>query len=253
MTELSTLAQPFQPAIRALQEQSEHPENRLLRIFPQLVGSLVLDEVAVPYWRKEITDIEELRLVPIVPTIPRPTTMSSSGFFNKTHRGVRSTYPAGPDLGPPFLDTRQAIGLAHNDRLLTIASAGIPRTADGRSNLQVVQIQNVSGVKRSDPEYDHLFTSNGIDWKKTLVSAWENVGHAIEVDAVVIQSHRNNDYAPVRMPQGADKYDGVAKQMGYRQSDHDGNWVKPQADLVPVPRRKIGLRDHLGALILSLR
>lgn len=95
----------------------------------------------------------------------------------------------------PYLDTRQAIGLVYDDMLIGVGGAGV----DMAGRLTIVQLQNVSGINRSDGRrfYRAGFHS-GLLWRETLVPAWEAIARDIGADAVVIQSHQNNRWVQAR-------------------------------------------------------
>lgn len=177
--------------------------------------------------------------------------MEKTGHQNKTIRGIRTTYPPDPD-GLPYLDTRQAIGLARNNHLLAVASAGIA-TTDQKTTLCIVQLQNVSGIgKKQRTEYIESFLKDGIDWKKTLVGAWENAGYALGVDELSIQSFRNSFNLKTHPERGKILLDDVAREMGYTQQGSEDDWVKPVSEITPTPRSPIGLSQHLGAVAFAI-
>lgn len=244
---------PHNPGIfRGISNVYNNPESRITRNLPHLVGSLLFNEIAVPYHRRTFSDLSAYRLVPIMPTIPHKSSMETSGHQNKTYKDVRTTYPVGGPEGLPYIDTRQAIGLARNNRLLSVASAGIATT--GSTTLRIVQLQNVSGVGHKQPEeYRDLFVRDGVDWKKTLVRAWEEVGKSLDVDQISIQSHQNNTIHKHCPEEDKTKLDDLAKQMRYSQDPIGNDWYKPISDIETTPRKSIGLREHIGAAMLALR
>lgn len=261
MLRTSTAPLPVLDLVRNAQEAYTHPESRLMREFPQLVGSLLLDSVAVGHIRPDYSQPDALSaygLVPIIPTIPRTSSMSQSGFFNKSRSGVKRTYPGSPG-GEPYLDARQALGLTYtdnqgSDQLVAVASAGIPRDGGIGNVLQIVQIQNVSGITRNSPDQFNRIFRSGLEWRHTLVHAWEQIGHSIDADYISIQSLRNNQWKSLRgrkKPTGA--YDTVAEQRGYSQSPDTGDWVKPVSAIPPTPRSRIGVRQHIAAFFFAIR
>jgi hypothetical protein len=198
-------------------------ERELISGFATLVPDLQVPDVAVTASDRPVAHIEDFGFRPVVSNAVNRS-ITPAGYEVVVPPGVRATYD-NFGQGRPFLDTRQAIGLTYRDHLIAVAAAGI----DGRGILTIKQLQDVTGVRKANSGRAFFKTGlhNGLQWRDTLVAAWETVGEQLGVDGFAIQSNRNNRWQTV---QGAGDrgYNDVAQRMGYVLDDRTGNWVRPE-------------------------
>jgi|GEM_PF-6537263 len=130
---------------REAQQITPGPEGRINDHFPEIVDGLVLPDLAVvSKTRDDIRDLDKFRLIPLIPNynaLNHPS-MDPIGYDVKLPRNVTCNYELSHR---PYLDTRNALGLVYDDRLIAVAGAGIRRYDQ---TLLIKQIQDVSGVTK---------------------------------------------------------------------------------------------------------
>ncbi len=202
--------------------KSEIAKN-LVAEFDTALGRVDLAQVAVHNGEKPIHRMEAFSLIPVISTVGNQREIDiKAGYSVTLPHDVVSTYEG--DDGTPYVDAAQAIGLTYDNRLIAIAGA----TVDVDGNILIVQIQDVSNVRKSKAGKAYYKTGlhNGLQWRDTLVRAWESVAEHVGANGVVIQSNGNNDWSKVREA-GSRGYDDVAQRMGYVFDETSKNWVKP--------------------------
>ncbi len=199
-----------------------HPLNiSLATDFESHLRNTSFTEIAEPTGEKPISHPDRFRLVPVIGSESLRSTICAAEFSVNAPRDVHMTY-SGSRSGRPYLDTRQAVGLAYDQHLVALAAAGITNSGI----LSIRQIQDVSGVSRQDGRA-HYKTGlyNGFLWRDALVKCWENIGSAIGATTIGVQSHSNSYWELVRS-HGKAGYDEVAVRMGYTQSATTKDWLK---------------------------
>lgn len=195
-------------------------EIELAGHFEHLVDSMSVADFAVPVSERPIKAIEAFSFIPVKSKTQLKRTYQSAGYSVNVRPGVRTTYEGN---GVPYLDAAQAVGLVYEGRLIAVAAAGVQD--DG--NLIIVQIQDVSGVRKSRAGKDFYKTGlhNGMAWRETLVTTWEHIATQIGANRVIIQSNQNNRWDAVKGANGKG-YDDLAQRMGYVLDPSTNNWVK---------------------------
>ncbi len=208
---------------REAQQITPGPEGRINDHFPEIVDGLVLPDLAVvSKTRDDIRDLDKFRLIPLIPNynaLNHPS-MDPIGYDVKLPRNVTCNYELSHR---PYLDTRNALGLVYDDRLIAVAGAGIRRYDQ---TLLIKQIQDVSGVTKllaTKKEFYSTGLHNGMDWRQTLVRGWEQIAVDLGLNKIAIQGHKNSHWSAVQ-DNGYAAYDGVAAAMGYIPKSN--NWTK---------------------------
>lgn len=194
-------------------------EAKLLNDFAALVEGLSFPDLAVPSGHRPITQIEKFSFLSITANIKSDSSQYAAGYNVSIKEGVRKTYR---DVGNPYIDTSQAIGLVYGDWLVAVAAASIDR----RELLTIVQLQDVSSVRKATDGSKYYKTGlhNGILWRDTLVRAWEELAEQLGASGVAIQSNSNNRWHINVLGKG---YDDVAQRMGYILDSKTRDWIKP--------------------------
>jgi hypothetical protein len=211
-------------------------ETRLLKEFDGLVDKLDFAKLAIPSGKKPVFNIEGFSLTPIVSTISGLRSRDNAGYSVRIRDDIRRTYrTVGDGKGKPYLDASRAIGLVYEGALIAVGAAGI----DDNNTLTVVQLQDVTDVRKATAGKNFYKTGlhNGISWRETLVTVWEQLGAELGVDAIAIQSNANSRWPKVQKA-GGKGYDDVAQLMGYNPDPVTKNWIKPLPTLSrPAYRR----------------
>lgn len=206
------------------------PDSILRGSFKRAVKGLDFEDtmLCMP-GRKPPKSLGKFALIPIMARHPQPDGLLGGGYAIKMPWTTITTYG---DRQPPvpFLDTQLGIGLTNQDWLVAMAGAGIEKV---EGHLKIVQIQDVSGVRKdtvAEPkDFYRTGLHDGIDWRGTLVNAWEKVASATgATSTVILQSGANNQWENINNLRDHPGYDGVARRMGYTQQ-HDCDWIKQLA------------------------
>lgn len=198
-------------------------ERMLRKRLNDAVGRIDFEQIAVPTpGRRQRPDrnFDAYRLITLRSNPAGRPSLGAAGYVKPKSRSITVTYKSG---GEVYLDAMHAIGLAKNGKLIAVASAGIDRSGA----LKVVQIQDVTSIRRDDPNYFKSGLHDGFRWRDALVMAWESVAIELGISRVIVQGYQNNTWYTVRSNPVAGKaaYDAVAERLSYVQRE-DNNWEK---------------------------
>jgi hypothetical protein len=193
--------------------------------FEESVENLSIHEIAViPTGRKRPRSLDQFSFIPLTYRPPEnPCSMQMALDHAHVPPGVRTSYP-GYGNSTPFLDTSFAIGLARNNWLVALGSAGVIE----KGYLKIVQLQDVSGTSRAKDAKLHYSTGlhDGFLWKDTLVAAWSAIALGLEIgDRLSIQSSDNNTWAK-NSARTLPHYDEVAQRLHFTRNTPKDDWCK---------------------------
>ena len=204
--------------MQALAPEAQSPnqttEYHLMHEFNSLMAALKLPDLMVPVAGRPIAHPELFRLTAIENHYS-DTSLSRGGYSSSADSSVQI------HDAPPYLDTRQAIGLVYEDYLIAVGGAGI----DAHGRIFIRQLQDITGIHKDQGRaYYKTGLHNGFYWRDTLVRCWEEIGAGLGCPAVIIQSDNNNEWDTVRNA-GGHAYDNTARRLGYSQIEY-GDWQK---------------------------
>lgn len=126
----------------------------------------------------------------------------------------------------PWLDTSAAVTLNYNGTVCAVGSAGME--LDGKT----VMIEQLQGLILKNDEHApplKYALNSGIDWRKTLVSAWAVLACYSGAERVGIQGATNNNWLnnPAPLERLRIGYDQVAEDLGFEYDPKSKNWFMP--------------------------
>ena len=212
-----------------------------------VINCLNIKTIAIRHQTKSIRNLDKFRLVPLSNsfTLPDIEYSDKPGRLRQIPNGITYNYPG--DLnGYPYLDSLVVIGLTYDDEydgetsrplghLLAVGGAYI----DYNGRLIINQIQNVSNIsnpgkrprkkdypiegdfERRKSAYESVKNryyksgfQQGLDWKQTLISAWQVSAQMLGHDYIFIQPAEFNFHHKVR-ENGYNTYNQTAIDMGF--------------------------------------
>jgi len=216
----------YNPVETSQVAESQLLEQRLSNGFGSLVADLSLSSLLVPTpgrAKRAEGSCDAFRLVAIQGAQHQSASLEFSGYVEPADGAIKVTYR--PYHRRVYLDAQYSIGLVKDDRLIAIASAGVVK---GSTALKVVQIQDVTSLRRGDEDYFRSGLHAGFLWRDTLVRAWESIAVQLGVTGIAVQGYANNAWPLISGNRDRGyyaAYDAVADRNGYLPyADHD--WHK---------------------------
>lgn len=209
---------------------SMSPEQLQVTPFEQMVGTLDLADFVVAHDRsKAVRHLNRFRLVPF--ELPAGHAFGPLDENVLENNACFSTFTDEWGNTTPYLDAPRAISLAYGEdypqRIIAISAA---RYIPVEDVYIIEQIQDVTSVRkqlingRSNREYGKTGLLNGMDWRATLIAAWQEVAYQHPyAKRLIVRSHNNVQWPSVKK-HGYHAYDAVAQRMGFAQNYRTNDW-----------------------------
>ncbi len=219
--------QPVTAEDLGMPEVAAGVEVTLREHLPEILAAIDTRTMLAARPSKDIQGIaDHYRLTPIPGKLYSGRSITASQFAQPIDSTVTTTFYAGlPFIG---LDAGFGVGLVYRDRLAAVGAAGV----DDRGFIVIRQLQDVTSVRRlddagrSNKEYYKTGLQQGVLWRQSLVTTWEDIARQVGAPGIAIQSHTESSYEIVRM-YGKAGLDDVADAAGFAFNETTRNWEKP--------------------------